>query len=237
MIMSSESSFFSDPKVIISIFALLISTVTLIWTLGNQSEQNRRWDKLNVANVILKEVKMTPCKKMTRAEVESTNWGYNALLYGSDYENQYTLPYKLVVRDLKHNLIPNVNPVYTINDLQKELVRIGYRGEANVAMVFKPIFVFDNKGRTDAKNLKIVIDSKFDSVEWREAYSSNAKLDLSIEQGIHISFEMEYPANIKIPDEILFKIKLAYDDIHGKPIKKEILTKWLSYVNDWSYSN
>lgn len=45
--MDNESNFFSDPKVIISILAIIISIFTLIWTLGNQAEQNRRWNKLN----------------------------------------------------------------------------------------------------------------------------------------------------------------------------------------------
>lgn len=62
--MSSKSSFFSDPKVIISLFAIVISIISLIWTLGNQWEQNRRWNKLNEANVILKDAKLLKWKKL-----------------------------------------------------------------------------------------------------------------------------------------------------------------------------
>jgi hypothetical protein len=58
-----SSGFFSDPKNAISLFALLTSIVSLVWTLASQWEQNRRWD---LAPWPLKERK---CGMKTRFQV------------------------------------------------------------------------------------------------------------------------------------------------------------------------
>ena len=40
--------------------ALIISIISLIWTILNQRGQNFRWAKLNAANLGIREIKMLP---------------------------------------------------------------------------------------------------------------------------------------------------------------------------------
>lgn len=236
--MTNNSSFFLDPKVLISILAILISIVSFISTLANQSEQNRRWDKLNVANVIVKRAILKRYKSISKADGLTTNWGYKPNIYGSDIDDEYIIPYKLVVVDkLTDKLITTINAGYTVEEIKQELGRINYKGEGTIFMHFEPKFEIENKGKTDAKNLNITVDIKYNKIDWQRAFSSNTKIELSGDQVSTIELEMDYPINMDIPDEILFKIKLSYLDIHENKIEKEIITKWISKNNSWSYSN
>lgn len=74
------ATFFSDPKNTLSLLALLFSLVSLIWTFINQYRQNKRWDALNLANVIVKRVKFFGWRDLGE-EWKTLDWGY-------DYEVQ-----------------------------------------------------------------------------------------------------------------------------------------------------
>ena len=45
---------------IMTFVALIISIISLIWTILNQRGQNFRWAKLNAANLGIREIKMLP---------------------------------------------------------------------------------------------------------------------------------------------------------------------------------
>ncbi len=237
--MNNESSFFSDPKVIISLFAILISIASLLWTLGNQWEQNRRWDKLNAANIILKDAKLIKWKRISKAEAMTTNWGYEPLIFGSgELDEQYILPYKLVVRDANsQNLISTINSCFTIDDVKSELERVGYKGEVNVFKNFKVKFEIENRGKTDANELDLKVKAKYGNLVWQDAFTANAKISLSSDQISAILFDFDFPVNTKLPDEIYFKIFTNFKDIHNNSMDKEINAKWTSNDNFWSYSN
>jgi hypothetical protein len=236
--MTNNSNFFLDPKVLISILAILISIASFLSTLANQWEQNRRWDKLNTANVIVKRAILKRYKSITKADALATNWGYKPIIYGSDIDNEYIIPYKLVVVDkLTDKLITTINAGYTVEEIKQELIRINYQGEGIILMHFEPKFEIENKGKTDAKNLNITVDSKRNGIDWYRVFSSDTKIELSGDQISTIELEMDYPISMDIPDEILFKIKLSYLDIHENEIEKEFITKWISKNNSWSYSN
>ena len=237
--MNNESSFFSDPKVIISLIAILISIVNLIWTLNNQWEQNRRWDKLNTANVILKDAKLIRWKKISKDEAMATNWGYDPLIFGSgELDEQYILPYKLVARDANsQNLISTINSCFTIDEVKSELKRVGYKGQVNIFKNFKVKFEIENRGKTDANELDLKVKAKHDNLDWQDAFTANSKIILSSDQISTITFDFDFPVNTKLPDEIYFKIIMNYKDINNNSIDKEINSKWTSNDNFWSYSN
>lgn len=90
---TDNSGFFSDPKNAISLFALLISITSLIWTLASQWEQNRRWDAVNLGRVELTDVGFIIWREISKEEALSTNWGYKPTLYSAVqnrvYKGQY----------------------------------------------------------------------------------------------------------------------------------------------------
>lgn len=235
--MNESSNFFSDPKVILSLFALLISSVSLIWTLANQWEQNRRWDNLNSANIAIKEVKMTKWKELTKDEAMKTNWGYDPSIYSStETFDLFQIPYHLVARDLTtKEKVKGVNPVFTIPQIGEELKRVGYNNKVFITRLFRPRFILENMGKTDATDLSIEIDAKPPNEDWRNVFKANALVILSASQTSTVAFDVELPVEVPLPSALNFKVKLVFKDLHNNIIKKEIKAKWTSDDNYWSY--
>ncbi len=234
--MSEIGKFFSDPKVIISLLALLISIISFLWTLANQWEQNRRWNAINSANIILKEIMFSKWKEFSKEEAMATKWGYEPSIYGGGVQNKYYLPYSLVVRNtLNNEKIANVNPVYSIEEAQNELKRVGFKGDVFLTRVFRPKFVFENIGKSDAYDISIKIDSKQPDTEWINLFSSNSSITLSSSQVSTVFFDFEIPLNNPVPPILYLSIKLIYADVNDSKIEKEIKAKWTSDLDFWSY--
>lgn len=235
--MNVSSNFFSDPKVILSLFALLISFVSLIWTLANQWEQNRRWDNLNSANIAIKEIRMVKWKELTLDEAKQTKWGYDPSIYSSGESfNAFQIPYHLIARDsTTREKIKGVNPVFTIPQMDEELRRVGYTNKVSITKLFKPFIIFENVGKTDASDLSIEIDAKLPNEDWKSAFKSNALISLPASQKSNATFDVEFPIGALLPAALSIKIKLVYKDLHKNIISNEIKSKWISENNSWSY--
>lgn len=235
--MQENPSFFSDPKMIISILALVISVASLIWTLANQWEQNRRWEKLNNANPELKEVRLINWKEITAEEAHSTEWGYKPDIYAKgEATNNYTLPYHLIARDSANNKIEGINQAFTIAEIEQELHRIHYEGKnVIVNKFFRPKFVFENMGKTETRELSISIDSKLPDQDWQNAFTSNASINLAGGHSSTVNFDFELPVNLKLPQQISFRVFLKFKDVNNKTIEKFINVKWTPNDNFWSY--
>jgi hypothetical protein len=235
--MQENSNFFSDPKVIISLLAILISTVSLIWTLANQWEQNRRWEKLNNGNPELKEVRLINWKELNESEAHSTEWGYKPDIYGKgEAMDNYVLPYYLIVRDSTNNKIEGINKAFTIVEIHQELQRINYKGK-NIIInkFFRPKFVFENMGKTETKELTIKIDAKLPDQDWLNVFTSNTSINLAGGQSSAIVFDFELPLNLQLPRQISFKVFLKFKDVNDRSIEKFISVKWTTNDNFWSY--
>lgn len=239
MKMQESPSFFSDPKVIIAIFALVVSMISLFWTLSNQWEQNRRWELLNNPNPELKEARLINFKEISYDEAQKTIWGYDPLIFAKgEAIGTYVLPYYLVPRDYSGSIIEGVNPIFTIQEVDNELKRIGYKEhKINLAKLFRPKFVFENMGKTEVRKLSIKIDVKEQNQEWKNAFTSNAIINLAGGQSTTAHFDFEIPLLVKLPDQFIFLVQLKYFDINNKEINKEIAVKWTTKDNFWSYDN
>ena len=242
--MQGELSFFSDPKVILSLLAIIVSIVSLIWTLSNQWEQNRRWEEVNNANVEVKEMGFVRWKQMPKEEALSTDWGYNPVIYDNGDGAQTFLPYRLIARDQNGKQIDNINPVFTVNDLNKEINRLIKIGDlpanfsnASIHKLFRTRFVIENLGKTTAKNVEASVFSKFSSQDWTNTNLQSPKLTLSAGQQSTISINLELPLNVDLPSDISFKILLKFQDVNNNSKQKEVIGKWDTYNNLWSYGS
>lgn len=235
--MNDTPSFFGDPKVLISLLALLIAGVSLIWTFANQWEQNRKWDKLNEGNPAIFEIRLQNWKEFTKEEAMTIQWGYDPLLFEKgEASERYLTINCLVMRDANTNQkIPNTNPVYTLPEAEQELRRVGYSGNANLYRLFKPRFAIENMGKTEVRDLSIFIDAKLTNKEWNRVFTSNANINLTASQRSTITFPIEYPLAIILPEQISYKIHFCYMDYKNRNNEKIIGAKWTSSDNSWSY--
>jgi hypothetical protein len=239
MKMSESETFFSDPKVIVSILAIILSIVSLIWSLANQFDQNKRWDKLNAPNPEINEIRMTICKEISISEAQKLDWGYQPDLYGKGEATGIVyLPYYLSLYNPESNeKIPRVNQVFTIDEAKQELLRLDYRGDINVFKHFKPRITIENMGKTTAKDFTCSVHLKLPNIEWQNAFISNALINLSGGQQTQIMFEFEFPFDIQIPELLRCKIRFEWKNANGKIENKTIGAKWTSSDGIWSYEN
>lgn len=234
-----NGSFFSDPKVVISILALLVSIISVIWTLANQFDQNRRWDALNIAKVEFKEAKFYIWREMTKEEALKTQWGYEPLIVGSpEAWNKLTLPYFLQLRDMATGVVvPHTNPVFTVGEAEAEARRVGFNSPVVLFRAFRPVFIFENGGKTEATDCNIQVSIKLGDDVWKPAFASNAPVRIPVAQSVNVSFDFAVPLQVAIPDVIRFKIQTEFSDISGKRPKRELVAGWESKRNYWFYGN
>ena len=235
--MTDSPSFFSDPKVIISLFALLISIVSLIWTFANQWEQNRKWDKLNEGNPEINEIRLLNWVEYSKEEAMNKQWGYEPTIYlKAETSNIVQVPYRLTLRDVNTNeLVPNINSVFTIQEVKQEIARTGFKGDVRIYKLFKPRFEIENMGKTEVKELSITIDAKLPNKDWNRAFTSNAKINLAGSQKSMVHFSFELPIETILPEQISFKIHFNYLDYKNTRVEKNIGAKWTTNDNFWSY--
>jgi len=235
--MKNSPSFLADPKVIISLLALLIAGISLIYTLANQSKQNRRWNKLNEGNPEIAEIRLLNWKELTKEEAMSIQWGYDPHIYGKgEASDKFVIPYRLTLRDANTNeLISNINPVFTFQEVEQELKRVGFKGKVKISKLFKPIFVIENMGKTEVRSLTIIIDAKLPEQEWNRAFTSNTPINLTGSQKSTVHFSFELPVETILPEQISFKIHFKYLDYNNKETEKIIGAKWTTNDNFWSY--
>ena len=62
-----------------TVVALIVSIISLFWSILNQRVQNFRWAKLNAAIIGIKEIRMLPFKEVTRKEAETIDLGVHSM--------------------------------------------------------------------------------------------------------------------------------------------------------------
>lgn len=236
--MSTEKTgFFADRKVILPLFALVVSIASLILTLTNQWEQNRRWDGLNTGAVELKEAKFFTWRELARDEAFSINWGYDPLILGShEAWNRFRLLYFLQLRDpATGSPIPHINPVFTLVEAEAEVKRVGIKQPVALFRAFRPTFIFENLGKTEVADCRITIHMRLTDAEWRPAFSSNAPVRIPAGQAVNVSFDFAIPLEQPIPKQITFKIGIEFFDIHRRHHSREVVASWESERDYWFY--
>lgn len=235
--MSDNNSFFSDPKVWISILALAVSVGSLVWTLVTQRDQNRRWDALNAGSVELKEAKFYVWREVTRDEALTINWGYNPLLFSSaDAYNKFRIVYFLQLRDpVSGAPVPHANPVFTMSEVDNEVKRLGVKPPISVFRAFRPVFILENTGKTEVTDCHIEIDMRAGEEEWRRAFTANTPIRIAPGQPVNVSYDFALPFNTEIPKQISFRLHATFTDLHGRKRKRDVTASWESERDYWFY--
>lgn len=233
-----HTGFFADPKVWIAIGALAVSVLSLVCTVVNQLGQNRRWDALNTATVEFKEGKFYVWREMTKEEGLATQWGYDdPLILGSpEAWNKFTLLYFLQLREpATGSVVPHSNPVFTVAEAQAEARRVGATLPVALFRAFRPVFIFENSGKTEATDCNIQVSIKLGDDAWKSAFTSNTPVRIPAAQSINVSFDFAVPLQAPIPDVIRFRIHVDFADIYGRKRARDLVAGWESKRNYWFY--
>jgi hypothetical protein len=230
--------FFSDPKVILSILALVVSISSFCWSLRNQFDQNRRWGALNAATVEFREGRFKTWREMSKEEAFSSNWGYDPLILElQEAWNKYRLVYFLQLRDHATGaVLPHSNPVFTVAEAQAEARRVGVNSGVALFRAFRPVFVFENGGKIEALDCSIQISINFGENVWKPAFTSNAPVRIPAAGKFNVSFDFALPFEIPVPAIIRFRIHGEFSDIHGRRPPRDLVVGWESQRDYWFYA-
>lgn len=221
-----------------SLLALILSLFSLILTILNRKQQNFKWEKLNEGNPVINEIRFKNWKELSQEEAHNTNWGYKPTIYSKgESSDRFVLPYRLVLYSQATNdLIPNINPVFTIEEVQNELNRLNINEDIKVSRLFTILIQFENNGKTEIRNFSIQINAQIEDELFKNVFSSNAKINLTNNQKTQISIDFNTPIDSNLPQEIGLEILLSYMNYKNKTSQKKIKALWTSKDNYWSYS-
>ncbi len=69
-------SFLQAHTVLLSVGALIISVISLSYTVLKDKAQNKRWDHINLARIIIRNLQFATWRLVPWKEFDSTDWGY-----------------------------------------------------------------------------------------------------------------------------------------------------------------
>jgi hypothetical protein len=237
--MFKKTEFFADHKNWLSLIAIIISVLGVIFTVYNQREQNRRWDALNTGSLEFMEAKMFIWKEITGEEAKSTNWGYKPLILNSrDSWQKYSLLCYLQMRDEKTGMpVPNANVVFTIPEVEDEVKRLHIKFPIVVCKVFRPTFIFENNGKTEINKCKVDIQMLLPNNSWKSMVATQPEIRLPPSQSINTYFDIVWPLNGPMPKEYKFKMQIKFSDINGNIKSYNQGVNWNPVQDYWYYDN
>lgn len=237
--MSADSGFFSDPKVMISLLALLVSIVAVVWSLANQWDQNRRWKSINAANIVLRETKMLPWERIGGTEAKSRNWGYLPEIFGGDLKDEFLLLSAIKLRDASRNMPINGAAMFsTSQEAAAEAKRLGLSKHVSLTKTLRPFFQFENIGKTIAYKTNITIDvmeAVSPEKKWRRAFEANSRPDVGPGQQTSSYVDIGLPSDMKV-EKLSFRINVEFEDLDKVKKSSEIMLSWDGMANYWHYS-
>lgn len=222
---------------VLSVFAIIISGLTILWSIVNQRNQDKKWDQLNAANPIIKEFNFVRFKEITGQEANSTNWGYiNPLIYTlGESSGKYFLPYYLaILHSETKEKIKDSNLVFTIEDVEKEMSRLDKSMPIIVSKCFKVKIHIENIGRITLNDLTVLIHMRLPNQDWEQAFQSNSNIRLGEGQSTTIFFEFMIDLN-HTPTQFDFKVTKTWHKNDNDKESYSTGVKWTVADGFFSY--
>lgn len=239
----NTEGFFSDPKVAISLVALAISILSLIWTLANQWNQNKRWDALNLAKIELEDEGFIIWKELSKEEVLSTKWGYEPTIFQNIEDRRYTDRYQLLnclaLLDLGTNSrVPNSGIAFTLSEIEQEIIRLGLISKPEKAAsskMYQIQFKLKNMGATPATEIrvKISVESSLKGLNG-DLFLSDQDVEVYPSGTMNATAIFYVPVFEKLPDMMNFNVNVTYKRADGSKVDKNIPVTYDSKRNFWS---
>lgn len=244
--MAENDGFFTDPKVWLGIISILLSIVigigNFFYTLSAQHEQNRRWDKLNIADIALTDVGFLIFQELSEQKARETEWGYKPILFRAAKDRVFSgvvqIPYGLVlvrpVTDKKIEEIPSGNFFFTLSEGISESKRLELKdGQYIIMKRFEIQFNFKNIGRTVARDLQgkiVMIEPKNN-----EGSILTQPIEMLLDMSFNKTFQFYTSVDSGLPANLKFELYFKYRDIHEEEHEKRIPVTYDSSRNYWEY--
>ena len=210
-------SFISDPKLIVAIFALLISIINYVTLSWYRWDQNKKWEALNIAKVELDEVYFIAWEEFDLNVALTRNWGYKPSIFSivedKVHKSKYRKYEELILWDLeKKARVDGSNGFHIVEQGIHEGERLGLINQKLTIMKHMQMQIdLKNRGTTIAKNINITVDLMNDSPGLpKRIFKSLSQVDLYNGSSININMDIYLPKDVYLPIPTKFILNLNF---------------------------
>jgi len=220
---------------VLAILALGLSTLSLVYTLFKDREQNRRWDALNLARFVVRDLRFDAWREINQQQFAEMEWGYDqpyALAVTSDDGvidiNRLRIPVAIIAVDVETQATVGI-PAISVKEIKDELERRITKSEGAFAL-FKMLqisFVIENAGSTSAngfETLLVVSDGRLTLADRKDAMSTSLAPAERVKRSIAWTMQIDDP----FPERLYLNIQVSFMDSHRR--RQRVL---FCYEHDW----
>ena len=213
-------SILGSPAFIISICALILSLLSFLYTYVKDREQNRRWDSVNLARIVIRDLQFTSWRNVQRKDILNIDWGYNDPLgfvtsdgSGNLNTDILQIPIQVVAVHSQEGMLEGINAI-TVSELKQSLT-ITRRNPADysVEKLLRIIYAIENVGSTRASAVLL-------SVKIHEANLKFPAITKGVSQPLEPGEKswsltnFRIPLDEALPKELYLSIAVQFTDIH-----------------------
>lgn len=145
------------------------------------------------------------------------------------------LPYSLVIMDTITKQIIRANQImYTMNDVKHELKNLRLQNPIIIFKGFEPNIILENVGKTDVKELMILVENKKFNQPWVRAFSNYKPMTLTGGEKVVLPLMLNFGLSEQLPNQVFYRIKMNYEDINGNAYEKYSDIFWDTKNNTWN---
>jgi len=214
--------FIRENVVFVSALAFVLSVLSFVYTYFRDRAQTKRWEALNLARVVVRNLRLACWKTVTRSEFDRIQWGYSDILGISSVDesgnmdiDHIGLPIQVVFLTHAGKPITGTNAT-SVAELTSILQKNGIDpSTVEFHKLLRIVFQLVNSGGTTAKNIVL------------EVFSSDAEVNGKTPQRSEIGFfepdeqtwsmtNLRFLLEEDLPDQFHLTIHYSYADIRDK---------------------
>jgi hypothetical protein len=211
--------FIRENVVFVSALAFVLAVLSFVYTYFRDRSQSKRWDALNLARVLIRNLRLACWKTVTRSEFDRIQWGYSDILGISSVDqsgnmdiDHIGLPIQVLALTHAGKPIPGTNAT-SVAELTSILRKNGIDpSSVEFQKLLRIVFLLVNSGGTTAKDIVVEVFSSDIEVNGKTQQRSEIG-SLQTGEETWSMTNLRFPLEEDLPDQFHLTIHYSYADI------------------------
>ena len=208
---------------LISVAALALSSFNFIYGIWRDRQQNKRWDSLNLAKLVIQDLAFTSWRTLNPDEFKKMNWGYADpyVLASSNNtsiidQQKLLVPVQIVASHPEKGRIEGINAI-SVGELISELKGRGLDpNDFEITKFYRVNFAVVNVGSTIASDFVLDVQARQSDTVLTGIPTSNPH-NLQPDERSYSFVQWAASLSEPFPNDFAIQISLSYRDVHAKP--------------------
>ena len=157
-------TFLRDNASLIAFIALLFTIANFIYVYLKDKENNRRWEAMNLARIVIRNLRLQTWRELTRETFLTTKWGYDDAFavipvddLGLMQHDKYLASAAIIAVRSDSSVFDGPNAI-TVQELTSQIIaRDDDPRNYQFLKLFRVIFALENTGTTAASDMEIQV--------------------------------------------------------------------------------